>query len=89
MLKLFVIFNRLVQKSGECNVVNRNVTKRKRSYLVDIFTTLVDMRWRLHAVFFASAFVITWCTFAFVWWIIATAHGDLEKPENETHTVNY
>lgn len=67
---------RLVQKNGECNVKSRNVTKRKRKYIVDIFTTLVDMRWRYHLLLFALAFIVTWFTFGAIWYGIAISHMD-------------
>ena len=35
---------RVVQKNGECNVTQTNVAKRRRRYLQDIFTTLVDIK---------------------------------------------
>jgi len=35
---------RIVQKNGECNVTKANVAKRRRRYLQDIFTTLVDVQ---------------------------------------------
>jgi len=68
---------RLVQKSGDCNVAAKNVMKRKRKFLVDLFTTMVDMRWRWHIVAFVAVFVVTWTAFACVWWVIALVHGDL------------
>ncbi|KAH8356427.1 hypothetical protein KR200_001728 [Drosophila serrata] len=88
---------RVVFKHGECNVVQGNVAKRRRRYLQDIFTTLVDAQWRWTLLVFAASFVISWAFFAFIWWIIAYAHNDLEyilledkSPElvaNMTHTV--
>ncbi|KAH8243351.1 hypothetical protein KR032_006637 [Drosophila birchii] len=88
---------RVVFKHGECNVVQGNVAKRRRRYLQDIFTTLVDAQWRWTLLVFAASFVISWAFFGFIWWIIAYAHNDLEyillenkSPElvaNMTHTV--
>ncbi|KAM8706474.1 hypothetical protein ACLKA7_010703 [Drosophila subpalustris] len=88
---------RVVFKHGECNVVQGNVAKRRRRYLQDIFTTLVDAQWRWTLLVFAASFVISWAFFAFIWWTIAFAHNDLEyihlrntQPElivNMTHTV--
>ncbi|XP_017017544.1 G protein-activated inward rectifier potassium channel 4 isoform X5 [Drosophila kikkawai] len=88
---------RVVFKHGECNVVQGNVAKRRRRYLQDIFTTLVDAQWRWTLLVFAASFVISWAFFGFIWWIIAYAHNDLDyiirenkSPElvaNETHTV--
>lgn len=68
---------RLVQKSGDCNVAAKNVTKRKRKFLADLFTTMVDLRWRWHIVAFVAVFVVTWTLFATVWLVIAAAHGDI------------
>ncbi|KAH8335412.1 hypothetical protein KR074_000999 [Drosophila pseudoananassae] len=88
---------RVVFKHGECNVVQGNVAKRRRRYLQDIFTTLVDAQWRWTLLVFAASFVISWAFFGFIWWIIAYAHNDLEyiqledkSPDlvaNMTHTV--
>ncbi|XP_017859967.1 PREDICTED: inward rectifier potassium channel 2 isoform X1 [Drosophila arizonae] len=88
---------RVVFKHGECNVVQGNVAKRRRRYLQDIFTTLVDAQWRWTLLVFAASFVFSWAFFGVIWWIIAFAHNDLEyiylrntQPEliaNMTHTV--
>ncbi|XP_017046393.1 G protein-activated inward rectifier potassium channel 4 isoform X2 [Drosophila ficusphila] len=88
---------RVVFKHGECNVVQGNVAKRRRRYLQDIFTTLVDAQWRWTLLVFAASFVFSWAFFGFIWWIIAYAHNDLEytilknnSPDlvaNMTHTV--
>ncbi|XP_022212546.1 G protein-activated inward rectifier potassium channel 3 isoform X3 [Drosophila obscura] len=88
---------RVVFKHGECNVVQGNVAKRRRRYLQDIFTTLVDAQWRWTLLVFAASFVFSWAFFGFIWWIIAYAHNDLEyinlrnkQPDlvaNMTHTV--
>src|SRR6218665_1007271 len=75
---------RLVQKNGECNVTIHNVMKRNRKYLVDIFTTLVDMKWRYHLLMFAAAFVVTRFLFGIVWYIIAIGHKDDVYVNNDT-----
>ncbi|KAF2364267.1 Potassium channel inwardly rectifying Kir [Trinorchestia longiramus] len=68
---------RIVQKNGECNVTVANVAKRRRRYLQDIFTTLVDIKWRWTLMVFALSFILSWLVFAMVWWLIAFIHGDL------------
>ncbi|XP_037946346.1 G protein-activated inward rectifier potassium channel 3-like isoform X3 [Teleopsis dalmanni] len=88
---------RVVFKHGDCNVVQGNVAKRRRRYLQDIFTTLVDAQWRWTLLVFALSFLISWAFFGFIWWIIAYAHGDLEyiymrdfqpdQIQNTTHTM--
>ena len=43
---------RLVYKNGECNISHTNIKKRRRRYLADIFTTLVDIKWRWNLLLF-------------------------------------
>ncbi|XP_037922076.1 G protein-activated inward rectifier potassium channel 3 isoform X3 [Hermetia illucens] len=72
------IRKRVIFKQGDCNVVQGNVAKRRRRYLQDIFTTLVDAQWRWTLLIFALSFLLSWTGFGIIWWIIAYAHGDLE-----------
>ncbi|XP_011503132.1 PREDICTED: ATP-sensitive inward rectifier potassium channel 12-like isoform X2 [Ceratosolen solmsi marchali] len=69
---------RVVFKHGDCNVVQGNVAKRRRRYLQDIFTTLVDAQWRWTLLVFAMTFLLSWLGFALVWWLVVYAHGDLD-----------
>lgn len=71
------IRKRVVFKHGDCNVVQGNVAKRRRKYLQDIFTTLVDAQWRWTLLVFALNFILSWLLFAVVWWLIVFTHGDL------------
>lgn len=71
------IRKRVVFKHGDCNVVQGNVAKRRRKYLQDIFTTLVDAQWRWTLLVFAMNFLLSWLLFAVVWWLIVFTHGDL------------
>jgi len=75
---------RLVQKSGECNVTSIGITKRRRMYLADMFTTLVEMRWSYHAVLFTTQFMVTWVLFGTVYYAIAVGRGDIANAHNET-----
>ncbi|XP_034180532.1 inward rectifier potassium channel irk-1 isoform X2 [Osmia lignaria lignaria] len=78
------IRKRVVFKHGDCNVVQGNVAKRRRRYLQDIFTTLVDAQWRWTLLVFSMNFLLSWLGFALIWWLIAYSHGDLD-PENYTN----
>lgn len=69
---------RVVFKNGDCNVTQANVAKRRRRYLADIFTTLVDIQWRWNLMVFSMGFILSWLGFAIVWWLICFTHGDLE-----------
>ncbi|XP_044016938.1 inward rectifier potassium channel 2-like isoform X2 [Aphidius gifuensis] len=79
---------RVVFKHGDCNVVQGNVAKRRRRYLQDIFTTLVDAQWRWTLLVFAMNFFLSWLGFALVWWLIVYSHGDLDinNSNNSNHT---
>ncbi|KAG6454496.1 G protein-activated inward rectifier potassium channel 3 isoform X2 [Manduca sexta] len=80
---------RVIFKHGDCNVVQWNVAKRRRRYLQDIFTTLVDAQWRWTLLVFALSFILSWLLFALIWWLIIFTHGDLTPPgpnENTTFT---
>ncbi|NXU50444.1 KCNJ9 protein, partial [Turnix velox] len=68
---------RYVEKDGRCNVQQGNVREPSR-YLSDLFTTLVDLRWRLSLLVFILAYGLTWLLFGLVWWLIAYRRGDLE-----------
>ncbi|KAL0278337.1 UNVERIFIED_CONTAM: hypothetical protein PYX00_000181 [Menopon gallinae] len=74
---------RVVFKHGDVNVVQGNVAKRRRKYLQDIFTTLVDAQWRWTLLVFSLNFLLSWLLFAVIWWLIAYSHGDLDAKNNE------
>jgi len=70
---------RLVYKNGEVNITQANIRKRRRRYLADIFTTLVDIQWRYNLLVFTLAFIFSWMIFALIWWLICFSHGDLDE----------
>ncbi|ESO06688.1 hypothetical protein HELRODRAFT_106279 [Helobdella robusta] len=74
---------RLVFKNGECNVNRANIKKRRQRYMADIFTTLVDIKWRWNLLNFVLAFMLSWFIFALLWWLIAFSHGDLDAKSND------
>ncbi|XP_076850126.1 G protein-activated inward rectifier potassium channel 4 isoform X3 [Brachyhypopomus gauderio] len=76
---------RYVQKDGKCNVHHGNVQETYR-YLSDLFTTLVDLRWRLSFFIFTLVYVLNWLFFGFLWWLIALIRGDLVHADEEGWT---
>ena len=74
---------RLVYKNGECNISHANIKKRRQRYLADIFTTLVDIKWRWNLLIFILAFTLSWLLFALIWWLICFSHGDFENHGNQ------
>jgi hypothetical protein len=77
---------RLVNKNGECNVTRANINKRRQRYMADIFTTLVDIKWRWNLLNFVLAFILSWMIFALTWWLICFSHGDLDSYEDKLNT---
>lgn len=76
---------RYVEKDGKCNVQHGNVIETYR-YLTDIFTTLVDLKWRFSLLVFILAYAITWLFFGLIWWFIAYCRGDLDHLGEEEWT---
>uniref|UniRef100_UPI00398ECC4A G protein-activated inward rectifier potassium channel 4-like n=1 Tax=Pristiophorus japonicus TaxID=55135 RepID=UPI00398ECC4A len=76
---------RYVDKDGKCNVHHGNVQETYR-YFSDLFTTLVDLKWRFNLLIFTLVFTVTWLFFGFIWWLIAYIRGDLEHLEDSTWT---
>lgn len=67
---------RLVCKNGEVNIVKSGVSHRKRKFAMDLFTTILEIKWRFLLLLFAAGFIITWLLFALFWWLVAIAHDD-------------
>ena len=65
-----------IAKSGACNLAHKNIREQGR-FLQDIFTTLVDLKWRHTLVIFTMSFLCSWLLFAIMWWLVAFAHGDI------------
>lgn len=72
---------RFVAKNGACNVAHKNIREQGR-FLQDVFTTLVDLKWRHTLVIFTMSFLCSWLLFAMMWWLVAFGHGDMDIREN-------
>ena len=66
----------MVEKSGDPNIQYKNISKRRRKYLSDLFTTLVDSTWMQTLLLFALSFYLTWLIFAVIYYVICYNHGD-------------
>lgn len=81
---------RFIAKSGACNLAHKNIREQGR-FLQDVFTTLVDLKWRFTLVIFTMTFLCSWLLFAMSWWLVAFGHGDLDtdrKPAVEQCVTN-
>lgn len=74
---------RYVKKDGSCNMEVRHVPEKWLLWVTDIFTTLVEIRWRVMFLTFALSYILSWLFFGIVFWIIALTHSDMKDPTNE------
>lgn len=83
---------RLVHKDGTCNVIYSHVKHRKRKFAWDIFTTILEWKWRYHFGIFVLSYLLTWFFFALLWYCIVLWHGDhhfaLDDENHEFCVVN-
>ena len=68
----------IIPNQGQCNVKHGNVEGKYR-YFSDLFTTLVDLKWRWNLLIFCSCYVLSWFFFACIWFSIALIHDDIPK----------
>lgn len=77
---------RIVSKDGHNNVRINNVEGMVKLYLHDIWTTVVDMKWRYKLTLFASTFIMTWFIFGVFFYLISMGNGDFEVTLSSNHT---
>ncbi|XP_041363344.1 ATP-sensitive inward rectifier potassium channel 12-like [Gigantopelta aegis] len=69
----------LFNDDGLINIENTDIPDRFIKYLIDIFTTLIDIEWRWNLLIFFSGFVLTWLVFAVYFFLLCYLHGDLNE----------
>ncbi|XP_074857166.1 G protein-activated inward rectifier potassium channel 1 isoform X1 [Carettochelys insculpta] len=77
---------RFVDKNGRCNVQHGNLGSETSRYLSDLFTTLVDLKWRWNLFIFILTYTVAWLFMASMWWLIAYMRGDLNKAHDDNYT---
>ncbi|KAG2469911.1 ATP-sensitive inward rectifier potassium channel 1-like [Polypterus senegalus] len=71
---------RLVSKDGHCNIEFGNVEDQNRmAFIMDIWTTILELRWRYKMTIFISAFLGSWFLFGLMWYAVAYLHRDLPE----------
>ncbi|GLD49308.1 inward rectifier potassium channel 16-like protein [Lates japonicus] len=68
---------RYMQKDGRFPVVFQKAPGEWSPYLMDIFTTLVEIRWRVMLLVFSLSYILSWLFFGLCYWLIAYVHGDV------------
>lgn len=81
------VLRRIVSKDGHNNVRIDNVEGMVKLYLHDLWTTVVDMKWRYKLTLFASTFVLTWFLFGVVFYVIGIGNGDMEPGRSDNYTA--
>ncbi|XP_032822670.1 G protein-activated inward rectifier potassium channel 1-like isoform X1 [Petromyzon marinus] len=77
---------RFVAKNGRCNVQHGNVSGETGRYISDIFTTLVDLKWRWNLLIFILTYTVAWLVMAGFWWLIAYVRGDMDIARDADYT---
>ncbi|XP_036936629.1 G protein-activated inward rectifier potassium channel 1-like [Acanthopagrus latus] len=77
---------RFVEKNGRCNVQHGNLGGETSRYISDLFTTLVDLKWRWNLLIFILTYTVAWLVMASMWWVIAYIRGDLS---HSGHDASY
>jgi hypothetical protein len=83
---------RLISKDGDCHVSRRHIDDLMRSCVSDVFSSLVDMKWRYSILLFFMSYIASWIIFACIWWLVAVTHGDASQVANDnsrTSCVNH
>ncbi|XP_013798954.1 G protein-activated inward rectifier potassium channel 4-like [Apteryx mantelli] len=67
---------RYVTKMGKCQVNLGNIQEKKR-FLSDIFTTIVDLKYRWFLFVFMMCYIATWVVFGIIYFFDAWIRGDV------------
>lgn len=73
---------RLVAKNGTVNLFMDNVDRSQ--YVRDLFTTMIDIKWRYNLLAAAFGFVFSWLFFACIWYVVLYVHDDLSHQNDAT-----
>ncbi|XP_059204836.1 inward rectifier potassium channel 16-like [Centropristis striata] len=79
---------RYMKKDGRLPVVFQNHRGHWSPYLMDIFTTLVEIRWRVMLLVFSLSYILSWLFFGLCYWLIAYVHGDVDDVDQEPCVYN-
>ena len=76
---------RVVLKNGLTNVTYKNISKKRRRYVSDLYTTLLDSSWTKLVFLFTTSFYGSWIIFGGIYYAICYLHGDFmaENQSNE------
>lgn len=67
---------RLVGKHGGLKVVASHVPQKHGMYISDLFTTMIDSKWRWITFVYTIMYCGSWLAFGFFWWLVTYIRGD-------------
>ncbi|XP_022066612.1 inward rectifier potassium channel 16-like [Acanthochromis polyacanthus] len=79
---------RYMQKDGKFPVVFHKPAGDWSPYLMDIFTTLVEIRWRVMLLIFSLSYILSWLFFGLIYWLIAYVNGDSDNADEDLCVAN-
>ncbi|XP_034449153.1 inward rectifier potassium channel 16-like [Hippoglossus hippoglossus] len=79
---------RYMQKDGRFSVVFQKAPGDWSLYLMDFFTTLLEIRWSVMLLVFSLSYILSWLLFGLCYWLIAFVHGDIDDTDNEPCVYN-
>lgn len=75
---------RIVTKSGQTNVKLANHPSSKKFFYPNIFISIVELESAWICLIFLTCFLLSWFTFALLYFVVAEANGDFVMSEGET-----
>lgn len=79
---------RYMQKDGRFPVVFQKAPGHWSPYLTDIFTTLVELRWRGVFLLFLLSYILSWLFFGLIYWLITYINGDIDSEKSRLCVAN-
>ena len=76
---------RIMKKGGMVNVTFKNISKKKRRFCSDFYTTLLDASWAFTVFMFFASFYGSWIVFGAIYFLICYLHGDFLEDVEEKH----
>ena len=67
---------RIISKGGIANISFKNISKKKRRFASDLYTTLLDASWTMSVLIFTTSFYGSWVAFGALYFAICYFHGD-------------
>ncbi|XP_051971805.1 ATP-sensitive inward rectifier potassium channel 1-like [Xyrauchen texanus] len=78
---------RLVTKDGHCNIkFGTNEYQNHFAFIMDFWTTFVEIRWCFLIVLFFATFTGSWFIFGLLWYSLAKSNGDLDRLQNTSES---